>query len=97
MLSDDRPLLLPPPPRNLSRQASLFMDFDGTLVEIVERPDAVVVDAALISLLANLRLAFEDRLAIVSGRSRSSIRCSGRLPRRWPCPAAMAMSIAGGA
>jgi trehalose 6-phosphate phosphatase len=69
MLSDDRPLLLPPPPRNLFRQASLFMDFDGTLVEIVERPDAVVVDAALISLLANLRLAFEDRLAIVSGRS----------------------------
>jgi trehalose 6-phosphate phosphatase len=61
--------LLPPPPASLLEGASLFLDFDGTLVEIVERPDAVMVDDRLRALLAALGAAFEGRVAIVSGRS----------------------------
>lgn len=48
---------------------ALLVDFDGTLVPLVDRPDDVVVDAGLIALLAELHRAFEGRLAIVSGRS----------------------------
>jgi trehalose 6-phosphate phosphatase len=48
---------------------ALFLDFDGTLVEIVERPDAVVVDPALPGILARLRERLGGALALVSGRS----------------------------
>ncbi|MES2712121.1 MAG: trehalose-phosphatase [Pseudomonadota bacterium] len=60
---------LPPPPPALLRRASLFLDFDGTLVEIADQPDAVVVDAALRDLLSELARRLEGRLALVSGRS----------------------------
>ncbi len=50
-------------------QDALFLDFDGTLVEIVERPEAVAVDPALPGLLAGLRDALGGALALVSGRS----------------------------
>ena len=56
------------PPIDLLRGASLFLDFDGTLVEIAERPDAVVVDAPLMTLLSELGDKLDGRLAIVSGR-----------------------------
>jgi trehalose 6-phosphate phosphatase len=49
--------------------ASLFLDFDGTLVDLVDRPDAVVVEPALGELLAQLVRNLDGRLAIVSGRS----------------------------
>jgi trehalose 6-phosphate phosphatase len=47
---------------------ALFLDFDGTLIDIAPRPDAVVVDPALPALLARLARATEGALAIVSGR-----------------------------
>ena len=47
---------------------ALFLDFDGTLVEIVERPDAVVVDPALPEVLVRLRDKLGGALALVSGR-----------------------------
>lgn len=62
-------LLLPAPPRNLLDSASLFLDFDGTLVDIADRPDGVAVDSALGDLLAALARRYQDRVAIVSGRS----------------------------
>jgi trehalose 6-phosphate phosphatase len=47
---------------------ALFLDFDGTLVDIVERPDAVVVDPALPDILTRLQERLGGALAIISGR-----------------------------
>lgn len=60
--------LLAPPPAHLADGASLFLDFDGTLVEIAPRPDAVAVDDRLRTLIAELSKRFDGRVAIVSGR-----------------------------
>src|SRR3546814_21186428 len=61
--------MLAAPPHSLLDGASLFLDFDGTLVELADRPDRVVIGPALRPLLLDLRDALEGRLAIVSGRS----------------------------
>ena len=57
----------PPPP--LGRAASLFLDLDGTLVHLIDRPDEVRTDAELNDILVRVARALEGRLAIVSGRS----------------------------
>lgn len=57
---------------------ALFLDFDGTLVDIAERPDAVVVDPGMPALLRRLRSRCEGALAIVTGRSVATIE--GFLP-----------------
>lgn len=51
-----------------SRDIALFLDFDGTLVDIAPQPDAVSVPATLPPLLAALDSAFGGALALVSGR-----------------------------
>lgn len=48
--------------------AALFLDFDGTLVEIAPRPDAVEVPPELPPLLARLAKRFQGAVGIVSGR-----------------------------
>lgn len=60
---------LSPPPFNLSRRAALFLDLDGTLAPIMPRPDDVGPDARRARVIARLRDRFEDRVAVVSGRS----------------------------
>ena len=65
--------LLAPPPAELLDGASLFLDFDGTLVEIAERPDAVAVDARLNRLVRGLAARLDGRIAIVSGRGAAEI------------------------
>lgn len=57
------------PPADLLRNASLFLDFDGTLVELADTPDAVRVGEETRAVVANLFECLEGRLAIVSGRS----------------------------
>lgn len=52
---------------------ALFLDFDGTLVEIAERPEAIVVDPGLGPLLTRLRDRLGGALAIVSGRPIAAI------------------------
>lgn len=56
------------PPMALSGK-SLFFDFDGTLVDLADTPDAVIVDAALIDLLERLAARLPGRMAIISGRA----------------------------
>lgn len=60
---------LPPPDALSPANTSLLLDFDGTLVELVDRPDAVVADRALAMLLHRLAGTFAARMALVSGRS----------------------------
>lgn len=62
------------PPVDILEDASLFLDFDGTLVEIAARPDGVAVDARLTALMRRLRERVHGRLAILSGRAAADIR-----------------------
>jgi trehalose 6-phosphate phosphatase len=52
-----------------SRDWALFLDVDGTLLDIAPHPAAVRVDAALRQLLGRLCAAAGGALALVSGRS----------------------------
>ena len=63
-LSDERAAGLPIPRADWA----LFLDFDGTLVEIAEHPEAVHVPAQLIGLLDALVQSLDGAVAIVSGR-----------------------------
>lgn len=60
---------LPLPPPTLLDGASLFLDFDGTLVNFVIDPTAAAADLALRALLRALWTRLDGRLAILSGRS----------------------------
>ena len=55
-------------PPTLPTSASLFLDFDGTLVSFAPRPQDISVAAWVIPTLQSLRQSREGALAIVSGR-----------------------------
>jgi trehalose 6-phosphate phosphatase len=47
----------------------LFLDIDGTLLDIAPTPDAVIVDAPLLSLLRRLERACAGAIALITGRT----------------------------
>ena len=57
-----------PPARPDGAAWALFLDFDGTLVDIATTPDAVVVSPSLRPILLECAAAFGGAVAIVSGR-----------------------------
>lgn len=61
--------VLAPPPPLLPQRHAVLLDFDGTLVELAEHPDAILVDPALRALIGRLAGTFHGRAALVSGRS----------------------------
>ncbi|HET6609899.1 MAG TPA: trehalose-phosphatase, partial [Rhodopila sp.] len=50
------------------RQTALFLDMDGTLIDLAPTPDAVVVEPDLLDTLASLRDQLDGALAVVTGR-----------------------------
>lgn len=68
MTSDDNQIALPE-----LASVSLFLDFDGTLVDIAPTPDGIAVPEGLGKLLNDLDIALKGRLALVSGRAIASI------------------------
>ena len=65
---------LPVPPLTLLKEAVLFLDFDGTLVPIADRPDAIAVGPSLLPLLEQLQTKLEGRVILVSGRATADVR-----------------------
>lgn len=64
----------PQPPSGLSlppfaRDWALFLDVDGTLLDVADRPDAVRCEPDLPSVLVRLQTFLSGALALISGRS----------------------------
>jgi trehalose 6-phosphate phosphatase len=65
---------MPLPPADLGVTApALFLDVDGTLVDIKDHPGDVRADAALIALLVRLAERLDGALSLISGRSIAEI------------------------
>jgi trehalose 6-phosphate phosphatase len=62
------PLPLPPPPP-LDRDSALFLDLDGTLAEIAERPGDVAPAARRTRVLRAVTEALGGRVAVLTGRT----------------------------
>lgn len=62
------------PPGDLLRGATLFLDFDGTLVDLAPAPDAITPAAELPAVLRGVAATLDSRVAIVSGRPVAEIR-----------------------
>jgi trehalose 6-phosphate phosphatase len=57
----------------LDRETGLFLDVDGTLLDIAPTPDAVVVPEGLVDTLNRLSEALDGAVALVSGRRRAEL------------------------
>jgi trehalose 6-phosphate phosphatase len=62
---------VPPAP---TADTALFLDVDGTLLDIAPTPDGVVVPEGLVETLNRLSAALGGALALVSGRRRAELR-----------------------
>src|SRR5574337_1304518 len=58
---------------SLTRRHALFLDFDGTLVDIAAEPQAVQVEPDVVASLRALHDALDGAVAIVTGRSAADI------------------------
>lgn len=61
-------LHFPKSAKQFENRWAMFLDFDGTLVEIAEHPEAVLIPVTLADPLASLRDRLGGALAIISGR-----------------------------
>lgn len=52
---------------------ALFLDLDGTLLEIAERPESVCVDDSVKTLITSLHHEFNGAVALITGRSIAGI------------------------
>jgi trehalose 6-phosphate phosphatase len=57
----------PPPP--LAPDSALFLDIDGTLIELAPTPSSVQVDETIVELLPTLAIALNGAVALITGRS----------------------------
>ena len=57
----------PPPP--LERGVALFLDIDGTLVDLAALPELVLVDGAVAARLPELARALDGAVALITGRA----------------------------
>jgi len=62
-------LIVPAETHQEARPLALLLDFDGTLVEIGDTPDAVAISPAMADTLAEASRTLAGRIAVVSGRS----------------------------
>jgi len=87
MLQRRVPILPPPPPLALLQargRLALLCDFDGTIVPIADKPDAILVPSGLPQRLEALAERLHGALAIVSGRSVSDLqRFLGPIAIHW--------------
>jgi len=67
---DSRRLAPPAAPRS---PWCLFLDIDGTLLDIAPTPDSVTVDFTLLDLLRRLERACDGAIALITGRSIASV------------------------
>jgi trehalose 6-phosphate phosphatase len=58
----------PPPGVFPAGQVCLFLDFDGTLIELVDDPRDVRPDVQLLRILSSLQVALGGAIALISGR-----------------------------
>lgn len=63
----------PPTVTSVGPSWAVFMDFDGTLVELAARPESVVVAPDLSQILVRLHTCLQGALAIISGRPIATI------------------------
>jgi trehalose 6-phosphate phosphatase len=66
------------------RPVALFLDVDGTLLELAPRPDEVVVPERLVPILTRLQTVLGGALALVSGRTIHQIDAF-LTPLKLPC------------
>jgi len=65
--------IMSPPLNRIADHCAVFLDFDGTLLDLVERPDQVEVDGCLLYLLDELYVATGGATAVISGRSMENL------------------------
>ena len=73
-LTVTKPAVLPAPQIGLLDGATVFLDIDGTLLDLDDDPEAVRADEDTRALLQDLAQRMDGRLAMVSGRSLEQIQ-----------------------
>ena len=59
--------------RRISEDSALFLDLDGTLIDIAMAPDGIVIPSDLATLLRDLTRRLDGAVSIVTGRSISDV------------------------